>query len=132
MVASRRGLSGIERRQGVCHQWKARGQCSRGDKCSFRHDSDERAKSTLKATPSSEPPAQRGGSASRKGTLRGRRPSWKSNRQPCKDFSKGICTKNLCEKWRPPKCQVLCQNRVVNSAERSFPHWEDEEHEEGW
>ena len=31
------------RRQGVCCQWKAKGQRSRGDRCSFRHDVDERA-----------------------------------------------------------------------------------------
>ena len=27
-------------------EWKANGQCSKGDNCSFRHDKDERAKST--------------------------------------------------------------------------------------
>ena len=54
VVTSRRILSGIERREGVCCHWKAKGQCSKGDKCSFRHDSDERAKSTPKTAPSSE------------------------------------------------------------------------------
>ena len=29
-----------------CWQWKANGQCSKGDSCSFRHDMNERAKST--------------------------------------------------------------------------------------
>ena len=82
VVTSRSWLSGIERGQGECYQWKAKGQSPRGDKCSFRHDSDERAKSTPKATPSSEPPTQRGRSASRKGTLRGRGPTGKFSRQP--------------------------------------------------
>ena len=54
VVSRRRGLSGIERRQGVCYQWKAKGQCSREYQCSFRHDSDERAKPTPKTTPSSD------------------------------------------------------------------------------
>ena len=27
-------------------QWKTNGQCSKGDNCSFRHDKDERGKST--------------------------------------------------------------------------------------
>ena len=27
-------------------QWKANGQCSKGDNCSFRHDMNKRAKST--------------------------------------------------------------------------------------
>ena len=71
-VVTCRGLSGIERGQGVCYQWKATRQCSRGDKCNFRHDSDERAKPTPKTTPSSEPPTPRGRSALRKRNLRGR------------------------------------------------------------
>ena len=74
---------------------KLKGQCSRGDKCSSRHDSGERAKSTLKTNPSCDPQTQRGRSASRKGTLRGRSPSGKIDRQPCKDFLKGICTNFL-------------------------------------
>ena len=53
---------------------------------------------------------QRGRSASRKGILRGRSPSGKSNRQPCKDL--GICTKLLCDNWHPPESR----NRVVHSA----------------
>ena len=59
VVTSRRGSSGIERGKGVCYQWKAKGQCSRGDQCSFRLDSDERAKSSAKTTPSFEPPVQK-------------------------------------------------------------------------
>ena len=38
---------------------KAKGQCSRGDKCSFRHDGDERAKPTPKIAPPSEPPTKK-------------------------------------------------------------------------
>ena len=29
-----------------CWQWKANGQCSKGDNCSFRHDINKRAKMT--------------------------------------------------------------------------------------
>ena len=35
-----------QRTLGDCWQWKANGQCSKGDKCSFRHDTNKRAKST--------------------------------------------------------------------------------------
>ena len=38
----------------------------------------------------------RGRSASRKRRLRGRSPSGKTNRQPCKNFLKGTCTKLPC------------------------------------
>ena len=49
----RRGQSRIrgtkqreQRSLGDCWQWKANGQCSKGDNCSFRHDLNKRAKST--------------------------------------------------------------------------------------
>ena len=35
-----------QRSLGDCWQWKANGQCSKGDNCSFRHDINKRAKST--------------------------------------------------------------------------------------
>ena len=49
---NRGGLSGIERGPGVCYQWKARGQCLRGDSCSFGRDEFQRAQSTPKSAPS--------------------------------------------------------------------------------
>ena len=36
----------VQRILGDCCQWKANGQCSKGDNCSFRHDINKRAKST--------------------------------------------------------------------------------------
>ena len=65
VVTSRKGLSGIKRRQGVFWQLKAKEQCSRGDKRIFRHDEDKRAKPTPKTAPPSEPPTQRDRSESR-------------------------------------------------------------------
>ena len=106
VVKSRRGLSGIERGKGICFHWKATGQCSRGDQCSFRHESHDRAKPTPEAAPSSEPTTPRGGSASRK-RIRGRSPSGKTNRQTCRDFLKGTCTKLLCNCWHPPECHFF-------------------------
>ena len=47
---------GVERGQGECHQWKAKGQCSRGDKCSFWHDEVKFATPTSETAPPSEPP----------------------------------------------------------------------------
>ena len=102
VVTNRWGQRGVERGQGECYQWKAKGQCSRGDKCSFRHDEDKRAKPTPKTAPPSEPPTQRGGSASRKKNLRGWSPSGKVARQPCRDYLKGTCTKSPCDYWHPP------------------------------
>ena len=87
-----------------CYQWEAKGHCSRGDQCSFRHDGYERAKPTPKTAPPSEPPTQRGESAR---TSEAVGPSGKTNRQPCRNFLKGACTKLPCDSWHPPECQIL-------------------------
>ena len=109
-------VAGVERGQGECYQWKAKGQCSRGDKCSFPHDGDERAQPTPKTTPPSEPPAQRGRSVSRKKNLRGRSPSGKFDRQPCKNFFKGNCSNHIVTNGILPNVNSINLNRVVNSV----------------
>ena len=93
VVRNRRGQRGVERRQGECYQWKATGQCSRGDKWTFRHDEEKRAKPIPKTAPPSEPPTQRGRSTSRNKNLRGWSPSGMFAGQPCREYLKGICTK---------------------------------------
>ena len=60
--------------------------------------------SDTKTTSPSEPPSQRGRSASSKKN-RGRSPTVKFARQPCKDNLKGICTKSPCDSWHPPERQ---------------------------
>ena len=35
---------GVERRRGECYQWKAKGQCSKGDAYSFRREDNQRGK----------------------------------------------------------------------------------------
>ena len=107
---------------------KQKGQCSRGDKCSFRHDEDKRAKPTPKTAPPSEPPTQRGRRESRKKKLRGRGPPGKFARLPCEDFLKGICTKLLCDNRHPPECQFyLSESGCKFGNKRSFPRWKVEE-----
>ena len=47
-VVKNQGTKQREQRSlGDCWQWKANGQCSKGDNCSFRHDTNKRAKSSL-------------------------------------------------------------------------------------
>ena len=72
-----------QRTLGDCWQWKANGQCSKGDKCSYRHSIIKRAKTTQ---PNPSP---------RLSTRK---------RLPCKDYFKRTCTNSLCEKWHPPEC----------------------------
>ena len=54
VVKRRKGLSGVEGGKGICYQWKEKGQCSQGDRCSFRHESNDRAEKPehTAATPS--------------------------------------------------------------------------------
>ena len=74
---------------------------------SCRHDEDKRAKPTPKTAPPSEPPTQRGRSASRKKNLRGPSPSGKFARQLCGDYLKGFWIKSPCDYWHPPECLSL-------------------------
>ena len=95
VVTNRRGQRGVERGPGECYQWKARGQCPKGDNCSFWHDENKRSKSTPKSALPSEPPTEKDGrSISRRRSLRGLSPSGKWPRQPCRDHIKG--------KWMRP------------------------------
>ena len=106
VVTVRRGESDVERGNGICYQWNAEGQCSRGDSCSFRHDEDKRAKPTPTSAPPSEPPTEKdGGNTSRSKSLTDSSPSGKLAREPCNDYLKSICTKSPCDHWHPPECQ---------------------------
>ena len=42
--------------------------------------------------------------ASRTRSPRGRSPSGRMYRWPCKDYLKGTCNNSFCEKWHPPGC----------------------------
>ena len=44
VVKSPKGLISVEGGKGICCQWKEKGQCSKGEQCSFRHDSNDRAR----------------------------------------------------------------------------------------
>ena len=61
-------------------------------------------------------------------SLRGRSPSGKTNRQPCKNLLKGTCTKLPCDYWHPPGCQFYQSESGCNfGTDCSFPHWKVEE-----
>ena len=79
----------VQRILGDCWQWESDGQCVKGDNCSFRHDINKRGK----ITPSNPSPnsfmQQNEGKASRTPSPRGRSPSGRMSRWPCKDYLKG-------------------------------------------
>ena len=89
---------------GDCWQWKTNGQCSKGDNCRFRHDVNKRAKMTQPIPSPNSFMQQNERNASRTRSPRGKSPSGRMSRWPCKDYLKGTCTNSFCEKWHPPEC----------------------------
>ena len=66
LTKSRKRLIGVEGGKGTCYQWKEKGQCSQEDRCSFRHETQDRAqKPEHTAATLSEPTASRGRSVCR-------------------------------------------------------------------
>ena len=94
----------VQRIIGDCWQWETNGQCMKGDNCSFRHDMNKRGKSS----PSNPSPnsfmQQNERKPSRTRSPRGKSPSGRMFRWPCKDYLKGTCTNSFCGKWHPPEC----------------------------
>ena len=99
-----------QRSPGDCWQWKANGQCSKGHNCSFRHDKNKRAKLTQPNPSPSSLMRQNERNASRTRSPRGKSPSGRMSRWPCKDYLKGTCTNSFCEKWHPPEC-LFCKTK---------------------
>ena len=93
-----------QRSLGDCWQWKANGQCSKGDNCSFWHDTNKRATSTQPNLSLGSSTQQNVKNASRTRSPTNRNPSGRMARLPCKDHLKGTRTNPLCEKWHPPEC----------------------------
>ena len=42
VVKNRKGLLGVEGGNGICYQWKEKRPCSKGDRCSLWHESNDR------------------------------------------------------------------------------------------
>ena len=82
-VVQIQGTKHRERRSlGDCWQWKANGQCSKGDNCSFRRDMNKRAKSTQPNPSPSSFMQQNETKASRTRSPRGKSPSGRMSRWP--------------------------------------------------
>ena len=108
-VVKNQGTKQREQRSlGFCWRWKANGQCSKGGNCSFRHDVNKRAKKKKTHTQPNPSPSsstqQNVKNASGTKSPRGRSPSGKMARLPCKDYLKGTCATPFFEKWHPPEC----------------------------
>ena len=106
-----------------CWQWESNGQCSRGDNCSFRHDTNKRAKMTQPNPSPNSFMRQNKRNASRTRSPRGKRASGRMSRLSCKDYLKGTCTNSFCEKWHPPECLFYKTKSGCRFGEKcSFAH----------
>ena len=138
VVKNQRVKQREQRSLGDCWQWKAYGQCSKGDNYSFRQGKDERAKSTQR-NPSPRPSTQqnvKNGSGTK--SPRGRSPSGKLARLSCNDSSKALaqphsvkngilrsacCTKQKMDAKFGDKCS--CAHRQVDEqpGEKTKKEW---------
>ena len=108
---------------GDCWQWKADGQCSKRDNCSFQYDMSKRAKSTQPNPSPSSSTRQNTRNASRPRSPRERSPSGRMSRLPCKDYLQGTCTTPFCEKWHPPECLFYKSENGCRFGEKcSYAH----------
>ena len=107
----------------LCWQWETNGQCVKGDNCSFRHDVNKRGKITpLNPSPNSFM-LQTERKSSRTRSPRGKSPSGRLSRWPCKDYLKGTCNNSLCEKWHPPECLLYKTKSGCRFGEKcSYAH----------
>ena len=113
MVKNQGTKQRVQRILGDCWQWETNGQCVKGDNCSFRHDINKRGK----VTPSNPSPnsfmRESERKPSRTQSPRGKSPSGRMSRWPCKDYLRGTCNNSFCEKWHPPKCLFYKTKSVV-------------------
>ena len=113
----------VQRILGDCWQWESNGQCSKGDKCSFRHDINKSAKMTQPNPSPNSFMQQDERKASRTRSPRGKSPSGRMSRWPCKDYLKGTCTNSFCEKWHPPECLLYKTKSGCRFGEKcSYAH----------
>ena len=130
VVTSRKGIIGVEGGKGIiCDQWKEKGQCSQGDRCSSRNDTQDRAqKPEPKAATVSEPSMSRSRSVSRKTSIRGESNQRSIFGQPCRYYLRRTCTRTSCEYWHPPECQFYKHETGCKAGEKClFPYYKVEE-----
>ena len=113
----------VQRILGDCWQWETNGQCVKGNNCSFRHDMDKRGKSSPSNPSQNSFMQQSERKPSRTRSPRGKSPSGRMSRWPCKDYLRGTCNNSFCEKWHPPECLFYKNKNGCRFGEKcSFAH----------
>ena len=102
---------------------KPTGQCSEGDNCI-----NKRAKMTQPNPSPNSFMQQSERKTSRTRSPRGKSPSGRMSRWPCKYYLKGTCTNSFCEKWPPPECLFFKSENGCRFGEKcSYAHGQLEE-----
>ena len=113
----------VQRNLGDCRQWEANGQCVKGDNCSFRHDIKKRGKSSPSNPSQNSFTQQSERKPSRTRSPRGKSPSGRMSRWPCKDYLRGTCNNSSCKRWHPPECLFYKNKNGCRFGEKcSFAH----------
>ena len=123
MVKNRGIKQRAQRILGDCWQWEANGQCVKGDNCSFRLDINKRGKSSPSNPSQNSFMQQSERKPSRTRSPRGKSPSGRTSRWPCKDYLKGTCNNSSCKRWHPPECLFYKSKNGCRFGEKcSFAH----------
>ena len=89
-------------------QWEFNGQCVKGEQSNTSPNSFMQ---------------QNERNASRTRSPRGKSPSGRMSRWPCKDYLKGTCNNSFCEKWHPPECLLYKTKSGCRVGEKcSYAH----------
>ena len=123
----------VQRILGDCSQWETNGQCVKGNNCSFLHDMNKRGKSSPSNPSHNSFMRQNERKPSRTRSPRGRSPSGRTSRWPCKDYHRGTCNNSFCERWHPPECLYYKTKSGCRFGEKcSFAHRQDDTQPTKW
>ena len=112
----------VQRILGDCWQWETNGQCVEGNNCSFRHDVNKRGKSSPSNPSQNSFMRQSERKPSRTRSPRGKSPSGRMSRWPCKGYLRGTCNNSFCER-HPPECLFYKNKNGCRFGEKcSFAH----------
>ena len=113
MVKSRKGLTCVEGGKGTCYKWKEKGQCSQGDRCSLRHETQDREQKPEHTSYPSQPYHD-------VEVCRGREASEAK-------VTMGPFFDNRVDIFIHPSANLPKQKRVVSQETRLFPHYKVDE-----
>ena len=129
VVKNRKVLIGVEGSTSVCNQRKEKGQCSQGDRCNFRHETQNRVQKTRTHCGTlSEPAVSRGRSVSRERSIRGNSNRGSILRQPCRYNVIDTCTLTSCVYWHPTECKFYRTETGCKAGDKClFQHYKVDE-----